>query len=89
MSTLKEKLEILVTEGSGRESDLLKKMPIGALQELELVGYISRGVTRSGENVWSVSEEAKEDYRIYCAPPSLGKKILGFFMYCFGLRVQI
>lgn len=89
MNSLNNELGILVQTGSGLESDLLKKMPLEAIQELELVGYIVRGVTPEGQKVWSASKEAKKDYEIYYSTPSFCEKALGLFMYYTGLRVHL
>ncbi len=82
-------LKILIEKKFGKYDDLEKEISSENIQELELVGYISTGMTKECIKYWKATSKAKKDYNIFCSTPNFGEKILGVFMYYIGLKTNI
>ena len=82
-------LKILIEKMHGTYEELEKEISKENIRELELVGYISSGVTQEGIKYWKATSEAKKDYKTFYSEPNFTEKVLGVFMYCIGLRTNI
>ena len=82
-------LEFIVEQKSGKVSELSRRFSKEEVKELEIMGYITTTLQKNkqGEIFWNSTKQAKEEYDIFCKPPTFLRTVWGYWLsYGLGLR---